>query len=141
MWGHLSEEEARELMSRKNFAHLGCMLEDSMPYVVPVNYLLKNGAIYVHSLEGTKLRALRINRNACVQVEDIKAPYKWKSAIAFGRFEEVLDPDEKAEVLEELLAHFATLTPVEGIEAEQPASEDLVVFRIRVSSLTGVSEN
>ena len=141
MWNHLNENEASDLLARSNFAHLGCVLEDGMPYVIPVNYLLKNGAVYVHSLEGAKMRALRLNRNACVQVEEIAAPYKWKSAIAFGRFEEVLDPDERSEVLDELLAHFATLTPVEGIEAERPLSDDLVVFRVRIGRLTGVSEN
>lgn len=141
MWNHLDEDQARTIIAGKHFAHLGCVLENGKPYVLPVNYLFKNGSIYIHSLEGKKLEALRATGSACVQVEDIRASYKWKSAIAFGEFEEVLDPAERQGALEELLAHFATLTPVEGIEAENSKEEEIVVFRIRVDSITGVSEN
>jgi hypothetical protein len=141
MWKELTEEEARGLMSRKHFAHLGCVLEDETPYVVPVNYVLKDSAVYIHSLEGTKLEALRNNRRACVQVEDIRSSFKWQSAIAFGSFEELADGDLRSEMLEELLGHFRTMTPVEGLEAERGATVDPVVFRIKIERLTGVSEN
>lgn len=141
MWNDLSDEEARKVLERGRFAHLGCVLDDGRPYVIPVNYLLKNGSVYIHSLEGTKLRALRKNPDACVQVEEIKSPYRWKSAIAFGTFAEVRDAEERSEILEELLAHFETLTPVEGIEAARAEPEELVVFRVRIDKLTGVAEN
>jgi nitroimidazol reductase NimA-like FMN-containing flavoprotein (pyridoxamine 5'-phosphate oxidase superfamily) len=141
MWKELNEKEALDLLAKNNFAHLGCVLEDEVPYVVPVNYLLKNGSVYIHSLEGTKLEALRNNRNACVQVENIRNAFVWQSVIAFGTFEEMSDDEKKSEVLEDLLARFRTLTPVEGLEAERGTAEDLVVFRIKIDRLTGVSEN
>jgi nitroimidazol reductase NimA-like FMN-containing flavoprotein (pyridoxamine 5'-phosphate oxidase superfamily) len=141
MWKTLSENEARELIARENFAHLGCVLEEDTPYVVPVNYLLREDAVYIHSLEGTKLDALRKNRKACVQVEDIRGPFSWRSAIAFGMFEELPDGEKRSEVLEDLLEHFRTMTPVEGLEAERGSAEDPVVFRIKIDRLTGVSES
>lgn len=141
MWNQLKEDQAREILEKKHFAHLGCVLDDGTPYVIPVNYLLKEGAIYIHSLEGKKLEALRNNRNACVQVEDIRSPFKWRSAIAFGEFEEVEDPDQKARIIDELLSHFTAMTPVEGLEADADPDKDLVVFRIRIDRITGVAEN
>jgi nitroimidazol reductase NimA-like FMN-containing flavoprotein (pyridoxamine 5'-phosphate oxidase superfamily) len=141
MWKTLSEDEARELISRSNFAHLGCVLEKDTPYVVPVNYVLRDGAVYIHSLEGTKLDALRKKRKACVQVEDIRSPFNWKSAIAFGTFEELPDGGERSEVLQDLLELFRTMTPVEGLEAERGSAEVPVVFRIKVDRFTGVSES
>ncbi len=141
MWNELTETESLELLARKNFAHLGCVLEDNSPYVIPVNYVLRDGSVYIHSLEGTKLAALRKNRNACVQVEDIRSPYKWESAIAFGAFEELGESEERSEALEDLLVHFRTLTPVEGLEAERGSAEEPVVFRVTIKRLTGVSES
>ena len=141
MWNRLNENEAKEILAQKHFAHLGCVLDDSSPYVVPINYLLKDGAVYIHSLEGRKLEALRMNNNACIQVEDIKTPYKWRSVIAFGRFEEISDPEERSEALDDLLAQFSTLTPVEGVNSADVSAEELVVFRINIRKVTGVSEN
>lgn len=141
MWNHLDEEQAREIIEKRHFAHLGCVLDDGTPYVIPVNYLMKEGAIYIHSLEGKKLDALRNNRSACVQVEEIRSPFKWRSAIAFGEFEEVEAPEKRAEIIEELLGHFAAMTPVEGIETDAGPENDLVVFRIMIERVTGVSEN
>lgn len=141
MWRRLSENEARDVLSRGHFAHLGCVLDGKVPYVVPVNYLLRGDSVYIHSLEGSKIRALRKNPNACVQVEMIATPYKWTSAIAFGIFEEVSDPSERLLVMDDLLSNFRTLTPVEGIEAQRGPEEDTVVFRVKIKELTGVSEN
>lgn len=140
VWTHLEEERAREILAEKHFAHLGCVLEDGAPYVVPVNYLLRDDSIYIHSLEGLKTRALRKNGKACLQVEDVRSPFSWKSAIAFGTFEEIDDPELRSEALEELMKHFSALTPVEGMEADRPA-EELVVFRIRIDRVSGAAEN
>ncbi|REJ79437.1 MAG: pyridoxamine 5'-phosphate oxidase family protein [Acidobacteria bacterium] len=140
VWNKLTSDEAREILAAKHFAHLGCVLDDGTPYVVPVNYFFEDGSIYIHSLEGKKLDALRNNRSACVQVEDIRSPFKWKSAIAFGEFEEIEEPAKRARIVKQLLRHFSTLTPVEGA-ADDTAAEDLVVFRIRIDRLTGVAEN
>jgi len=141
VWNDLNEDQARDLIAGKHFAHLGCVLEDGTPYVLPINYLLKNDSIYIHSLLGTKVKALRRNSRACVQVEDIRSPYRWRSAIAYGEFEEIRDKEERAGVIGDLLAEFDTLTPVEGLEAENSGREDVVVFRIRIRRLTGVAEN
>ena len=141
MWRRLSENEARDILSRSHFAHLGCVLDGKVPYVVPVNYLLRGDSVYIHSLEGSKILALRKNPNACVQVEMIVNPYKWTSAIAFGVFEEVNDRSERSSVMDEFLSNFKTLTPVEGIEAQRGPEENTVVFRVKINELTGVSEN
>lgn len=141
MWRRLSENEARAIFARSHFAHLGCVLDGKVPYVVPVNYLLRGDSVYIHSLEGSKVRALRKNPNACVQVETISNPYNWASAIAFGIFEEVDDLSERSSVIDELLSNFRTLTPVEGMEAQRGPYEDTVVFKVKIKELTGVSEN
>src|SRR5262250_1813226 len=109
----LSESEARELLSRSRTGRLGCVVEDG-PYVVPVNYILHDDKIYIHSLLGRKIKALRANPRACLQVDDIRTDYDWRSAIAFGRYEEVTEEGERRWVVRRLLSRFPQLTPVES---------------------------
>ena len=94
----LNDDDARKLFETARVARLGCIVNGE-PYVVPINCILDGDSIYSHSLNGLKIAALRENRRACVQVDEIESELSWRSAIAFGSFEEVKDPNERAEVL------------------------------------------
>lgn len=137
----LSEKETRELLKTRRFGHLGCVLKSGEPYVVPVNYIFKDKAIYLHSLPGQKLDALRENRKACLQVEEIKEGFGWKSAIAFGEFQEIKRTNEKIKILQEFNERFPELTPVEAMMEEEWNVGGLVAFRILVKKITGMAED
>ena len=108
---------------------------------MPVNYLLKDGFILIHSLLGLKVEALRANRKACIQVDDIESFFKWRSVIGFGEFEEITDPAEREEFLSEIMARFPKLTPVETvINHEESPPAEMVLFRIRIKRITGITE-
>ena len=138
----LSPEESQKLLSEQRVARLGCVLKGGEPYVVPVNYLLKDGFILIHSLSGLKVEALRANPKACIQVDDIESFFKWRSVIGFGEFEEITDPAEREEFLSEIMARFPKLTPVETVikHKESPPAE-MVLFRIRIKRITGTTES
>ena len=141
MIDRLSQDETQSLLSRQLVARLGCVLESGEPYVVPVNYLLKDGCIFIHSLPGLKLEALRANPKACIQVDDIESFFEWRSTIAFGEFEEITDAVVREEYLREMMAHLPKLTPVETVinhEGSRPA--EMVLFRIRIKRITGTTE-
>src|SRR5215208_1285412 len=89
----LSDEEARALLGECRTGRLGCVA-DGGPYVVPVSYIFYDNIIYIHSYHGRKVKALRENPRACLQVDQIKDTYNWRSAIAFGHYEEVNDYEE-----------------------------------------------
>jgi len=135
----LSDEKARQLLRSCHFARLACVV-DGDPYVVPINYKFENEFIYSHSLPGKKIDGLRKNPRACVQVDEIKSDLFWKSVLAFGGFEEVVDPAERDLILGSLLMEFPMLTPVESAVAEDVNAPEIIVFRIRVDRITGVSE-
>ena len=78
----MSPDETRALLEAARVGHLGCVAQGT-PYVVPVSYMLDGETIYVHSFVGRKIRALRENPRACLQVEEIQDEYNWRSAIAF----------------------------------------------------------
>ncbi len=138
---NLDEKAARKLLKEQRIGHLGCVLESGEPYVVPVNYLFKEGNIYVHCLPGQKLDALRANGKVCLQVEKIGDSCQWQSAIAFGEFQEIKRTNEKIEILKEFSARFEHLTPVEAMMEEKWNVGGLVVFRINIKRISGMAES
>ena len=138
---NLDEKATRKLLKEQKFGHLGCVLESGEPYVVPVNYLFKDDEIYIHCLPGQKLHAMRSNHKVCLQVEKTGDGFQWKSAIAFGEFQEVKRMNEKIEILKEFSARFDHLTPVEAMIKEQWNFGELVVFCLNIKRVTGMSES
>lgn len=135
----LSNEAARRLFDVARVARLGCIVNGE-PYVIPINCLLDGDYLYSHSLPGLKITGLRENPRACVQVDQIESDLHWQSAIVFGRYEEVTRSNERAEILAKLLRKFPMLTPVESAIAIDGAVAEVIVFRIRIERVTGVSE-
>ncbi len=135
----LSEEEALALISASKVGRLGCV-DNGEPYVVPINYVVDEGAIYSHSLPGRKIDAMRAHPRVCLQVDQIADDFHWRSAIAFGDYEEIRVPSDRRSILSKLLARFPLLTPVESVMAQDAAAPDSVVFRIRIDRITGVAE-
>jgi uncharacterized protein len=138
MLKRLSPTEAKELLMNGKAGHLGCVTEKG-PYVVPVNYLFHEGHIYIHSVLGAKIHALRQNPQACLQTQAVRDIYHWRSAIAFDTYEEITDPHERAWFHHRILIGFPHLTPVESTAAAL-TQNDIVIFRIRISEITGVGE-
>ena len=135
----LTQSEARELIAGNTLGHLGC-IANSSPYVVPINYIFDDGEIYSHSMPGLKIDAMRSEPHVCLQVEQIEDNFNWRSAVAYGAFEEIRVPSERNEVLRKLLAQFPLLTPVESLMAQDGGAPNSVVFRIVVERMTGVAE-
>jgi nitroimidazol reductase NimA-like FMN-containing flavoprotein (pyridoxamine 5'-phosphate oxidase superfamily) len=135
----LSDETARHLFQEARVVRLGCIVKGE-PYVVPINCHLEGDYLYSHSLYGLKILGLRENPRACVQVDEIESDLRWKSAMAFGTFEEVTKSTERADILTKLLRRFPLLTPVESAIAIDGSSPEVIVFRIKIERLTGVSE-
>ncbi len=143
MISELGENEARALLQRNSLGRLGVCEripedEHHRPYVVPVHYWHDDNSVYVHSLPGRKVRALRANPHACLQVDEIESAYVWRSALAFGLYEEVTDAAERDRILSELFKRLPHLTPVESRMTK--GLDETIVFRLRLTSVTGVFE-
>jgi uncharacterized protein len=135
----LSNEEAKSLFETARVARLGCIVRGE-PYVVPISCYLEGDRLYSHSLPGMKIDGLRDNPAACVQVDEIESDVSWRSAIAFGKYEEVVNPTERADILGKLLHKFPMLTPVESAISMDGAAPRAIVFRINIHRISGVSE-
>jgi nitroimidazol reductase NimA-like FMN-containing flavoprotein (pyridoxamine 5'-phosphate oxidase superfamily) len=135
----LNDIAVRKVFQSARVARLGCVVNGE-PYVVPINCHLEDDCLYSHSLPGLKISGLRENPRACVQVDEIESDLHWRSAIAFGQYEEITKSNEREEILTTLLRKFPMLTPVESALAVDASAPQVIVFRIRIDRLTGVSE-
>jgi nitroimidazol reductase NimA-like FMN-containing flavoprotein (pyridoxamine 5'-phosphate oxidase superfamily) len=135
--GKLGNTDALAILREGTLGRLGCIAA-GWPYVVPVNYYFDGENIYIHTLPGKKLDALRANPRVCLQVDDIKDPYNWRSVIAYGTFEEISNEETQENVLTELYSRLPHMTPVESRLVK--GSKGTVVFRVKVEDVTGMAE-
>ena len=135
--GKLGNTDALSILREGTLGRLGC-IASGWPYVVPVNYFFDGKDIYIHTLPGKKLDALRANPRVCLQVDEIKDSYNWRSVIAYGTFEEVSNEDTRENVLTKLYSRLPHMTPVESRLVD--GEKGTIVFRIKVEEVTGMAE-
>jgi nitroimidazol reductase NimA-like FMN-containing flavoprotein (pyridoxamine 5'-phosphate oxidase superfamily) len=135
--GKLGDEDSLAILREGILGRLGC-IASGWPYVVPVNYFFDGKDIYIHTLPGKKLDALRSNPRVCLQVDKIKDPYNWRSVIAYGTFEEISAEETRENILTRMYSRLPHMTPVESRLVE--GAKGTVVFRIKVEEVTGMAE-
>lgn len=147
MLGKLTEQQIDELVSKQVTGRLGCVT-NGKPYIVPINYFYKNSTVYAHSAPGKKIDMMRENPEVCFQVDQVSSIFRWQSAILWGTFEEITDPEKKQQAMQGL-TH--TLMPLVTTPAGHPShgitsSEtdllkiELIVYKINVTEKTGKFE-
>lgn len=132
----LPAAEIEDLLRTQVVGRIGCHADGST-YVVPVIYAYDDGAVYVASLEGRKVRMMRQNPSVCFEVDEYERPGSWRSVIAEGAFEELSGASAKR-ALAVLAERFRGLGG-EARERERPRRQDgsTVCFRIRLEEATG----
>ena len=138
-------EEMKNLLDRVAVGHMAMTTEDG-PYVVPVNYLFREGFIYLHcGPKGRKIDALRNDPCVCFVVDEAGPQARWdkrcgitqiyESVMCFGRAEFVEGPEEKRRILEMMVRKF--LPPDLPFPLADENVAGTVVIRIRVEWMTG----
>lgn len=142
----VSEEEARQILSRCTYGVLSTVGADGQPYGIPLNYVYAPGenALYFHCAKtGRKLENIRSTPRgafAAVGSEEIvpeQFTTRYESVIAEGTISEVNEPEEKRRVLRLLCARLAPAGAVRRetvIEKWLPA---VTVLRMDLETLAG----
>jgi nitroimidazol reductase NimA-like FMN-containing flavoprotein (pyridoxamine 5'-phosphate oxidase superfamily) len=134
MVGLLSQDEIEALLRRRRIGRIGYCVDDR-PYVVPVNYVYDGVGIYVISGPGRKIDAMRAQPRVCFEVEDIDesaGAVDWRSVIADGVYEELIDDAERRAALI-LLGKFCP----ESRTCMPDIPAGMIVFRIDLTEKTG----
>jgi nitroimidazol reductase NimA-like FMN-containing flavoprotein (pyridoxamine 5'-phosphate oxidase superfamily) len=123
----LDRGQIDELLREQFVARIGCQAAGEV-YVVPIIYAYDGEAFYVASVEGRKVELMRAAPRVCFEVDRYEAG-SWRSAIAYGRYEE-LAGDDAERALDLLAARFDR-------PRTRTAGPGTVCFRIVVESVTG----
>ena len=145
MLGQLNEKQIQTILTQQVIGRLGCHYNDET-YIVPLNYVYRNGMIYAHSGTGKIIEVMRKNPNVCFEVEEIEDIFQWRCVIAWGVFEEISDEDEKQQI-RQLLTH--RIMPLvsrpqqhasHGIAANESDIDiriDPIMYKIKINKTTG----
>lgn len=134
----MSSKEILELLQKVGYGHLGCVHEGK-PYVIPMQYYLKDSIIYLFTTEGMKTHDMDANPEICLQVEEVHDPENWRSAIVMGQAERLEDPQDIEQVMQLIKGQNPTLSPALNrtwIDA-QGRAEVITIYRIHSTEMTG----
>lgn len=144
MLGKLEKEEIEEVLTRQVIGRIGCHA-DGITYIVPISYAYDGVFVYGHTREGMKINMMRKNAKVCFEVDELKDMANWKSVIAWGVFEELINEDDRKQGLKKLTQRILPIISSETTHLfpHWPfPSEDLscikgIVFRIRLHEKSG----
>ena len=88
----LDRTECLRLLASRTLGRIG-LSADALPLVLPVNYRLVGGQIYVRTVRGTKLSAATCNAVVAFEVDDIAEDGTGWSVLVTGVAREVPDGD------------------------------------------------
>ena len=134
------------LLERMPVGRLGVTTKDG-PYVVPVNYLFFDGAIYFHSAPvGLKAEALRADPRVCFEVDEAGPQVLWdkrcgitqiyKSVLCYGRAEFLEGLDKKRDILERMLTKYVPAGNARSPMKDQ-AIEGTAIVKIAIGWMSG----
>lgn len=90
--GIIPRQDCTERLAEQSIGRLG-YVDDSWPTVVPVNYAMANGDIFIRSVPGAKLAAAQRSDIVCLEIDhfDPETHSGW-SVLAHGPLEVISDP-------------------------------------------------
>lgn len=141
----LGEEETLAILEQQGTGVLSLNGEGGYPYGVPLNYVYKNGKVYVHgAIEGYKSDAIsRDDRvSFCVIGEDKVVPHEftdyYKSVILFGRARIIGNSEERDIIMRDFGKTFAPMESKAALDTEiKDGIERIVVIEITPEHITG----
>lgn len=149
MLGELSAAQIEQLLRRQVTGRIACTDRET-PYIVPVNYVYDGKRIIGHSTAGKKIEMMRKNPKVCFQVDEIKNIFNWQSVIAWGRFEEITDMEEKERAMQALTHRIMPLAENPADHASHGLSDnendigtklELILYQVVLISKTGRFEH
>jgi nitroimidazol reductase NimA-like FMN-containing flavoprotein (pyridoxamine 5'-phosphate oxidase superfamily) len=140
----ITDTDAIASVIRKSTVCRLAMSDDGQPYVLPMSFGYKDGAVYFHCApEGRKIDIIRKNPRVCIEF-DVDCRLKtgdsacqwgfyFQSAIAFGVAAFIEDAAEKRAALDIIMRHYSS----EAFTYPDSAIDKIVVIRVSVAELTG----
>lgn len=140
------KEEIERIINKCEVCSVAMVDLDNRPYVIPMNFGYKKDCIYLHSSQtGKKIDILKNNNSVCVsfstdhllrwQSEKVACSYsmKYKSVLAFGKVEFLIDDKNKVLALNEIMKQYTE----REYTYSNPALKEVMVFKVNIEKLEG----
>ena len=150
MVGTLAQAELESLLQEQTFGRLGCCAEGEL-YVVPISYVYdpQRKRLLGQTTYGKKIEMMRKNPSVCVEVDDVRSLTHWRSAIVWGRYEE-LEGHVAAEAMGMIIDRYGPMFDEaregsrRGRQVTPPrlnhAAAVEIVYAVRIDHMTGRRE-
>jgi nitroimidazol reductase NimA-like FMN-containing flavoprotein (pyridoxamine 5'-phosphate oxidase superfamily) len=138
------EAEIRAIMEEALVCRIG-LSDAGSPYVVPMNFGLGKGCLYLHcAAQGRMLEILRSNNRICFEMDLLREIKEgetacgwsaaYQSVIGFGRAILVTDPEEKRLGLDRIMTHYRARGP---FSFEDEILAKTIIVRIDIETMNG----
>ncbi len=131
-------EEAWSILKENDYGILAVTGDEGWPYAVPMNYFVRNEALYLHcAQEGHKLDAIAKDDRVCFTVvaqHDLipsQITTVYKSAVVFGRASLVDDQTERLSLLASLIDILGDVPP--EIKAKYIQSKEAKTALVKIT--------
>jgi nitroimidazol reductase NimA-like FMN-containing flavoprotein (pyridoxamine 5'-phosphate oxidase superfamily) len=143
----MSDEDARAFLAEQTEGRLATCDSAGQPYITPLNYLYRDGKIYLHcKLTGRKLDNIAENSRVCFEVSRVEkiipsldrpcgCATRYASVLAFGLARVLSDNVEKAALLNLLVERYAEGKPYQPLTEKEAAT--CAVVEIAVDEISG----
>jgi nitroimidazol reductase NimA-like FMN-containing flavoprotein (pyridoxamine 5'-phosphate oxidase superfamily) len=138
----LKEEECLKILKLKQLGRIACSYNDQ-PYIVPLNFVFDGDKyLYASSVIGQKITWMRKNPLVCIEVDQIDGQNDWKTVVVYGKFEELPNTSEFADLRDfagEILSKYPVgeqLPDRTGKDKTIPEN-NTIFYRISIEKMTG----
>jgi uncharacterized protein len=140
------QKDIDEIIEKCDVCYVGMVDKQNKPYVVPFNFGYREGVIYLHSSrKGLKVDILQNSPEVCIvfsadhllkfQSEQVACSYSmhYRSVQAFGEIEFVEDREQKIEILNIIMANYASREFIYN----EPSLREVLTFKVNVKRFSG----
>ena len=140
----LSDAETMEILKKGDHGTLSVQGDDGYPYATPINYIVVDGKVYLHSAPyGYKIECLQRSPKCCfsaiisAQIIPSKITAAFESVVLTGTAVFVTDQAEKRTVLENFVTQKHPGYEELGFKMIDKQIDKTAVIRLDPASLTG----
>jgi nitroimidazol reductase NimA-like FMN-containing flavoprotein (pyridoxamine 5'-phosphate oxidase superfamily) len=138
--------EMFQIIDKCDTCYVSMVDQNNMPYVIPLNFGVKDEVIYLHSSQtGKKIDILKQNKNICIafstdhqlrfQHETVACSYgmKYRSVLVYGHIEFIEEADQKIEAMNIVMLKYTG----KEFSYNAPAIREVCVYRVVITDMTG----
>jgi nitroimidazol reductase NimA-like FMN-containing flavoprotein (pyridoxamine 5'-phosphate oxidase superfamily) len=138
------KSEIESIIRKSLVCRLG-IVDEGLPYIVPLCFGYDKGALFFHSAkEGRKIEILKKNNQVCFEFDITPEVQpggrtacawgmKYRSVIGFGKALFIKDPEERHKALDVIMRQYAD----GDFEYSEKSFEKALVIKVEIESMTG----